>query len=541
MDTPVSKKSFSARVRNIILASNRQPTRVESYRTTLMNLDDYLPQPEEDRKIASKVKQLYGLIDAHATYDFYHERPVKQEKEDVLELLQKRLFRSDEAAARGLAFNLHSAGSHRATFIRIVIARAIVKAIDFHGDPAISLLPQEILMFMTAFKNTPRLIENSQVDEVALCEWRRIGLYLLSGPESKTVQLQHTSYRIEMMLGSLDEILSPFAESDRGGAGNVKRLSNLRAIIQKATDIAVLLFGQPCGWQFDWTLRPVNEIEELIERPNGHHQPNSHNSQPAQQGSIVVSARTQSSLSDLQPRPPSPEKKRRRRLGRSHSTKAKDVPRQEPRKDKYPPMTPIRLPELKAGEEIDEGVLYRTTTGGTDAQHKGGDQRHYPHSHYNEYHGRPSMEERTQSYTQRSRSHPEFAPIYQQETIQHRNAHDKSNIRREPETSDSFSFKEGHEGVAPPAPLKDTQDDGLQQRPQTRSRQIEPQESFLDGPQQSRFKRETPVMIPSSRSSRPIICFPALLKVRDEYGCQLPEPLLVSEAVVDNSVLTAWY
>lgn len=378
------------------------------------------------------------------------------------------------------------------------------------------------------------------MDEVALCEWRRIGLYLLSGPESKTVQLQHTSYRIEMMLGSLDEILSPFAELDRSGAGNLKRLNNLRAIIQKATDIAVLLFGQPCGWQLDWTLRPINEVEELIERPNSHHQANSHNSPSTQQVSIAVSARTQSSLSDVQPRPPSPEKKRRRRLGRSHSTKAKDVPRQETRKEKYPPMTPIRLPEQKASEETDERVLYRTATGGTEHQHQGGQQRHYPQSYYHEYHGRPSMEERTQSYTQRSRSNPEFAPIYQQEVMQHRNARDKSNIRREPETSDSFSF-EGHEGVATPAPLTDNHDDSLQQRPQTQSRQIEPQESFLDGLERSRFKREPQVIVPSSRPSRPIICFPALLKVRDEYGCQLPEPLLVSEAVVDNSVLTAWY
>jgi hypothetical protein len=34
--------------------------------------------------------------------------------------------------------------------------------IDFHGNPDTSLLPQEIVLFMTAFKNTPRLKETAQ-------------------------------------------------------------------------------------------------------------------------------------------------------------------------------------------------------------------------------------------------------------------------------------------------------------------------------------------------------------------------------------------
>lgn len=343
------------------------------------------------------------------------------------------------------------------------------------------------------------------------------------------------------MLSSLDEILGPFAEPGRNGAGNAKRLNNLRVIVQKATDIAVLLFGQPCGWQFDWTLRPTNEVEELLERTNGNQQIHSHNLQPVRDGSITANARTQSSLSDAQPQPPSPEKKKRRRIGRSSSTKAKDAPRQEPRKDKYPPMTPIRLPEPKPREEIDEGILYRIATGGTENLHIGGQNRHSPQSHYHEYHGRPSMEERTQSYTQRSRSHPEFAPSYHQETMQHRYTHDKANVRREPATNDSFSFEEGHNGVAPPDPLKDNHEDGLQPRPETRSKQVGPQESFLEGPEESRFRREQQAMVLQGRPSRPIVCFPALLKVRDEFGCQLPEPLLVSEPVVDRSFLTAWY
>lgn len=166
MDSPKSKKSFGARVlRKFESRPNRPPTRLESYRTTLMNLDDYLPQPEEDRKIASKVQQLQSLIEAHAIYHYYHNRPVDLKPEDVQSLLQRRLFgRDDEDGCRRLASNLLRP-SHRATFIRIVVARALIAAIDLQGNPATSLLPQEIVLFMTAFKNTPRSTDNDQGEQ----------------------------------------------------------------------------------------------------------------------------------------------------------------------------------------------------------------------------------------------------------------------------------------------------------------------------------------------------------------------------------------
>lgn len=154
----------SARDKLDNFAATRQPTptptRAETYRTTLMNLDDYLPQPEEDRKIASKVKHLQGLIEAHAIQVYYHNQPLRLEAHDIRIILQKRLFRSDdEETAIRLANNLLRP-THRATFIRIVIARALISGIDLHGDPATSLLPEEIVLFMTAFKNTPRLKED---------------------------------------------------------------------------------------------------------------------------------------------------------------------------------------------------------------------------------------------------------------------------------------------------------------------------------------------------------------------------------------------
>lgn len=165
MESSSSKRSFGARVRQRF--ESRAPTppppsRLESYRTTLMNLDNYLPQPEEDRKIASKIQQLQSLIEAHAIYHYYHNRPVELRQGEIQTRLQRRLFREDDEEVCGrLAKNLLRP-SHRATFIRIVIARALLAAIDLHGNPATSLLPQEIVLFMNAFKSTPRSRDDDQ-------------------------------------------------------------------------------------------------------------------------------------------------------------------------------------------------------------------------------------------------------------------------------------------------------------------------------------------------------------------------------------------
>ncbi|KUJ24056.1 uncharacterized protein LY89DRAFT_10482 [Mollisia scopiformis] len=560
MNSPVSRKSFSARVfgsardKLETLSVSRQPptqapTRVESYRTTLMNLDDYLPQPEEDQKIASKVKQLQGLIEAHAIYHYYHDRPLGLETEDIQNLLQKRLFKSDdEETTRRLASNLLRP-SHRATFIRIVIARALVAAIDLHGEPASSLLPKEIVLFMTAFKNTPRLKDDDPVDEVALCEWRRLGLYLLTGAQDRTVQLHNTTLRINLMVDSLDEILCPFAEPDHIGVGGGRRLGNLRSIVTAATDIGVLLFGQPCGWELNWKRRPTNDMHGANMTPNGLYQINS---QVSQQQSNALTVRSSTSHSDVLPQLPPEQRKRRRRLqiGRSHSTKEKERDKPEKsRKDRdRPPVTAsiMRLSAQQDGAYSEGAPMYRTRTGETPNQYDGS-------QNYQGYDRQQLAEqEGFRSLTQRSRSEPHFTPIFQQEATQHRNINANSSPLREIEingTNEIFISNAGVEDSVPSTIPSNKYDNSLQtpqiipgERPDPPPKHIGAQESFLDGPDQSRFRRESrTTIVPPNQPSRPIIYFPALIKVNDEYGCKLPEPLLVLEPMIDRSFVTPWY
>jgi hypothetical protein len=49
---------------------------------------------------------------------------------------------------------------------------------------------------------------------------------------------------------------------------------------------------------------------------------------------------------------------------------------------------------------------------------------------------------------------------------------------------------------------------------------------------------EPPLAAPTSQTGRPIIYFPALVKIKDEYRCELSQPIMVSEPVVDRSFLT---
>jgi len=165
MEPYASKRSLGTRILDRVAtlgSKSLQPSisRDENYRTTLMNLDDYLAQPEEDRKIASFTKKLENFIVSHAEY--YHDQPVGLTEEEILGLLRRKFFTAaDEGKTRRLARNLHI-GAHRAIFIRKTIAKVVSMGIDFHGNTAISLLPAEFVMYMTAFEDNPRESEFAQ-------------------------------------------------------------------------------------------------------------------------------------------------------------------------------------------------------------------------------------------------------------------------------------------------------------------------------------------------------------------------------------------
>lgn len=384
------------------------------------------------------------------------------------------------------------------------------------------------------------------------------------------------------MVGWLDDILCVFAEPEHVGEGSKRRLGNLRSIVTLATEIGVLLFGQPCGWELDWTVRPTNGSYEMP--MNGVHRPLSRQSQ---QQPSAASPQSPTSFEDAQPETPKEPRKRRRRLQelvRSHSSKGKERERDKIRKDKdRPPLTAsvLRFAPPQSTAESEAG-LYRTRTGERQSQYMG-PQLEQPH--YQQHEDRRLAElHGNRGLTQRSRSEPHFTPVHPHESIQYRNTFENAKLPKETmthDTEDSFSFEAGV-GDAVSSTRNGYVGDALQggqsRLPKSpgHSTHDYAQESFFDAPEyrtsipdsqapnhpgrpleQSRFvperkhstkprqsmehTRPIPELKAPVRPSRPIIYFPALLKVGDEYGCRMTQPLLVLEPVVDRACLTAWY
>jgi hypothetical protein len=349
------------------------------------------------------------------------------------------------------------------------------------------------------------------------------------------------------MLTSLDEILGPFAEPVHTGDGNGRRLENLRRLLQMGADFGALLFGQPCGWELNWTLRSSDEADRELEIL---HSGQTHSSKVPEQVTIAASSQYQPLHNEPEHQPAPPRKKRRRRLGRSQSMKEKE-PREQSQRQQCPP-SPLKSQIERPMEEEIGAALHPTVTSESDIQHLH-QQRQHPSDPYHQqsHHPRSTKQEGDQALSLRPRSQSDsgFSRIHYQESLHHGKKQNVPITQKEIETRDLHSCKDEIEDKALPTSPKDHAAVELEPNehlaqlpecPQTRSRETRPEESFLDGPEESRFTAEPPLAAPTSQTGRPIIYFPALVKIKDEYGCKLSQPIMVSEPVVDRSFLTTF-
>jgi hypothetical protein len=85
------------------------------------------------------------------------------------------------------------------------------------------------------------------------CQWKQLSATLLHRTYV-TNGFSHFDPRtanIERALRDLDPLLQVYAEIP--GSSQMARLSSLRVILQKGAKLALMLFAQPCFWQFDWS------------------------------------------------------------------------------------------------------------------------------------------------------------------------------------------------------------------------------------------------------------------------------------------------
>ena len=358
-------------------------------------------------------------------------------------------------------------------------------------------------------------------------------MFLLSGPKTKTVQLRNSGLRIDAMLNLLDEILSPFAETVHTGEGSGRRLDNLRRLLEIGTEFGVLLFGQPCGWELDWAVRPSDETQRDLEVLNNGL---AHSSKASELVTNIGNTQYPPLHNGLEPEPDPPKRRRRRRLGRSQSMKEKKS-REQPQGKFYPPSTWRSQNFDTFVEEKSGASLQRTITGGTDTQHRHQHRLHPSHPHYD------------QSLSLRSQSESNFSPASHQDWVPPGSKHNVPTTQNEMGSNDQNYRKDEIKDKPPPTLPKDVNAIELQlnepplrlqEHPGTRSRETQQETSFLDGPE-TNFTPEPASTAPRRQTAKPITYFPALLKTRDEYGCKLSQHIVVSEPVVDRSFLTHYY
>ena len=104
--------------------------------------------------------------------------------------------------------------------------------------------------------STIMLTNPSEVEMTLLCQWKQISATLLHGTYV-TNGFSHFDSRtanIERALRDLDPLLRIYAEVSE--SSQIARLLSLRVIMQKGAKLALILFAQPCFWQFDWVHSP---------------------------------------------------------------------------------------------------------------------------------------------------------------------------------------------------------------------------------------------------------------------------------------------
>lgn len=514
------KKSISSKLQTIMgnLQSKPRPSHSESSRTTntLTFLDDYLPQPDEDRKISANAKRLQIFIDSHSSW--YHSRPVPQSREEILALLQNKLFKSNPEEMQRMAYSLHDTALRMVT-LRILIAKVIFMGIDFYGNPETTLLPPGIVSIMSAFQsNTTRSKEGTQVDQIARCEWRRIGSFLLAGPTNKPREMQDSKARIDKLATSLDSILYIFAEDPRGKE-NENRLHELRALLKTGADFGLLLFAQPCVWEMDWSIRPLGEAPDTTK----------HTTKPQQ-----------SSQGSLQ-RPNLAN-------GRQESERGEQQQRQNLQRFQGNQGNQGKISVLDRPRSMAENEIYE--------------------AHRSKDHSRRNSTQLGRRSSVRSQ-HPD-APHGTNRTKWYHESTPKGQFDSDDSTPSKVSnqgygkdykTKPRHDDVGRPTlhPDEDFDPDAVSHdyaQPDPSKKDLQPairQDSKLSQSDATHIGGSTKAgldawdqrvpaepRVPTKRPL-PVIYFPALLKTTDDYGRELRRSIIVSEPEVDKGVVTPWY
>lgn len=324
------------------------------------------------------------------------------------------------------------------------------------------------------------------------------------------------------MATSLDSMLRIFAAGDREGKDNDERRESLHALLKLGAEFGLLLFAQPCGWEVDWDIPPVETVAEPIklhqssrgsqQRPNIGSGKREVVRREQNRGPQVYKTQGTSGTQGKIPQMPRPRSMAGNEGFEAHRGKDPNQfgtrnPSQRPRASSVRSYNP----EAAAG-------MNRThpLSGDVQKDQLGGNQRH--------------EDPQFASTDSESRPQPGHVDGLSREC---QAIHDPHAVVQS--ASDSASNAELRQNERQRQPNQELTVDaqGIDQA-STASAPVQSQ-TYSNGDQRVPVDPGAP-----TKTGLPVIYFPALLKTTDEYGRKLRRRLVVSEPKVDKAILVSF-
>jgi hypothetical protein len=302
--SPVSKRRLSAQPKSqhessspslfagvfdrFLAKPSNPPSPPPPERRTTFRLQDYLPQPLEEKTITDTVDEVQVHLEGHVNW-FYGTKAVPISSESRLVNNRdvsppsgghsqrptgqvpssKAAMSSRSSSSTNLSNSIQSlsASSTSADERRIkskvhsLIADKLITAIQptTTGEEAV-FLPEELTLLLSALPH-PEDMEDDLVLASALSQWRTLSWYLLYHKKVRKNNehefQKRLSKEIDLMLETLDNELEPYIDESK----NEQRVEHLRSLMEKTADLGRLISSQATVFEFSWDYEPEDGRE----------------------------------------------------------------------------------------------------------------------------------------------------------------------------------------------------------------------------------------------------------------------------------------
>ncbi|OQV00390.1 hypothetical protein CLAIMM_05891 [Cladophialophora immunda] len=200
--------------------------------------EKHLPQSESDQAVRNMASRTLDQIEMHVE-NFYRDAT----NVSISHTAASEMRDLDCSHLPDSASNLIRTSRRPTSLIKHCIANLILSRIDFTKNSNDSFLPRDMMMLQSSLKTAP---ENPGFAQ-ALAHWRVLSAYLRQEPQHDEEYLTERDQRINAAAEKLCVAFEPWARS----ADNT-RFRSMVGIMQRASDLGVMLFSQPASFRWQW-------------------------------------------------------------------------------------------------------------------------------------------------------------------------------------------------------------------------------------------------------------------------------------------------